>query len=130
MKKTILLLGIYLCIAISNILAQTSQVTGLVVTAEENEPVVGASVLVVGTTIGGITDLDGKFTLNNVPSSARSLQISFIGYKTQTLRINRKGFLLKIKLGGSLQGTKRGVSPLYCHHTGSNGKIQPDFYFF
>ena len=39
-------------------------------------------------------------------------------------------FLLKIKLGGSLQGTKRGVSPLYCHHTGSNGKIQPDFYFF
>lgn len=93
MKKTILLLGIYLCIAISNILAQTSQVTGLVVTAEENEPVVGASVLVVGTTIGGITDLDGKFTLNNVPSSARSLQISFIGYKTQTLPINRKGVM-------------------------------------
>lgn len=93
MKKTILLLGIYLCIAISNILAQTSQVTGLVVTAEENEPVVGASVLVVGITIGGITDLDGKFTLNNVPSSARSLQISFIGYKTQTLPINRKGVM-------------------------------------
>lgn len=93
MKKTILLLGIYLCIAISNILAQTSQVTGLVVTAEENEPVIGASVLVVGTTIGGITDMDGKFTLNNVPSSARSLQISFIGYKTQTLPINRKGVM-------------------------------------
>ena len=82
MKKTIQLLGIYLCIAISNILAQTSQVTGLVDTADANEPVVGASELEVGTPFCGFTDLDGKFTLNNVPSSARSLQISFIGYKT------------------------------------------------
>lgn len=93
MRKTILLLCIYLCISIGSVLAQTSQVTGLVISAEENEPVIGASVLVVGTTIGGITDMDGKFVLNNVPSSAHNLQISFIGYKTKTLPINRKGVM-------------------------------------
>ena len=43
------------------------------VTAEEDGlPVVGASVLVSGTTLGTITDIDGKFTITNVPSSSKT----------------------------------------------------------
>ncbi|MCS3162766.1 carboxypeptidase-like regulatory domain-containing protein [Bacteroides faecis] len=54
-------------------IAQTPRkVTGIVTSEEDNEPVVGASVLVKGTTMGTVTDIDGKFTINNVPSSART----------------------------------------------------------
>jgi len=46
------------------------------------EPVIGASVKVVGTTQGTVTDFDGNFTLENVPAGAK-LAISSVGYETQ-----------------------------------------------
>ena len=52
--------------------AQTSRVTGLVTSEEDGQPVVGASILVNGTTLGPIPDIDGKFTIANVPSSAKT----------------------------------------------------------
>ncbi|MFT0647582.1 carboxypeptidase-like regulatory domain-containing protein, partial [Bacteroides thetaiotaomicron] len=54
---------------------------------EDGQPVVGASVLVKGTTQGTITDIDGNFNLANVPSSAKTLQISYIGMQTQEVVI-------------------------------------------
>ena len=45
---------------------------GLVTSEEDGQPVVGASILVNGTTLGTITDIDGKFTITNVPSSAKT----------------------------------------------------------
>ena len=53
--------------------AQT-KVTGTVISAENNEPVIGASIVVKGTTIGSVTDLNGAFTLD-VPSSSRTLMV-------------------------------------------------------
>ena len=64
-----------------------SKVTGTVTSHEDGLPVVGASVLVKGTTVGTVTDIDGKFTITNVPSSAGTLVISFIGMKTQEVAI-------------------------------------------
>lgn len=55
-------------------------VTGIVLDSGESEPLIGASVLVKGTTIGTVTDFDGNFTIS-VPDKA-VLQISYIGYKT------------------------------------------------
>ncbi|MBM6660146.1 carboxypeptidase-like regulatory domain-containing protein, partial [Bacteroides gallinaceum] len=54
---------------------------------EDGLPVVGASVLVKGTTVGTVTDIDGNFTISNVPSSAGTLVVSFIGLQTQELDI-------------------------------------------
>ena len=71
----------------AQIQAQTSKLT-VKVTDESSEPLIGASVLVVGTTNGAATDLDGNATINNCPDDAR-IQISYIGYETQTL--SRKG---------------------------------------
>ena len=51
------------------------------------ESVIGASVLVTGTTIGTITDLDGNFLLSNVDPKA-SLEVSYIGYKTLQVKVN------------------------------------------
>ena len=61
----------------------TSIVTGRVVD-EQGEPVIGASIVEVGTTRGTSTDVDGNFSLKASPNA--KLQVSFIGYKTQTLR--------------------------------------------
>lgn len=69
-------------------LQQSEQkITGTVVDAN-NEPVIGANVLVKGTTNGVITDVDGKFTLT-VPRGA-VLQISYIGYVTQEVKVTNE----------------------------------------
>ena len=65
----------FLVIGIGLVNAQISKVTGHVTSEEDGLPVVGASVLVKGTTVGTVTDIDGNFTLTNVPSSAKTLVI-------------------------------------------------------
>ena len=74
-----------LFVGISLVTAQTQKVTGLVLAEEDGYPVVGASVLVEGTSIGTITDIDGNFTLANIPSDAKNLVISYIGMISQTV---------------------------------------------
>ena len=88
MRKTNLLkrvvsvaLGLVLCA--SALLAQnTITVTGTVTDAQK-EPIIGASVLQQGTTVGAATDVDGNFTLT-VPEGA-VLEFSSIGFETRTL---------------------------------------------
>lgn len=67
--------------------AQVTRVTGNVTSSEDGEPVVGASVLVKGTNVGTITDIDGNFTIGNVPRNATTLVISFIGMQTQEVPV-------------------------------------------
>ena len=64
--------------------AQNVRITGTVVDAESGEPVIGAAVMVPGTTNGASTDIDGNFTLN-APSGA-TLEISCIGYTTLNVK--------------------------------------------
>ena len=88
MKRKLMLLLACLLASIGLVIAQTpKKVTGVVISEEDDQPVVGASVLVKGTTMGTVTDIDGKFTINDVPSSARTLKISYIGLKTQEVPI-------------------------------------------
>ena len=82
MKKTLLLLFVCLFVGISHAQAQVT-VKGTVISSENNEPVIGASVLVKGTTNGTITDFDGNFLLN--ANKGDIIVISFIGYLTQEL---------------------------------------------
>lgn len=81
MKKLQMLL-VFLCMTIGLAMAQTSTITGVVISAEDNEPVIGASVLVKGTTQGSITDLDGAFSIPNVAAKAKTLVVSFVGMRT------------------------------------------------
>jgi len=67
--------------------AQSLSISGKVIDKNSQEPVIGASVLIEGTSNGTITDLDGNFMLSNVPSKG-NLVVSYIGYATQTLPIN------------------------------------------
>ncbi|WP_180949241.1 carboxypeptidase-like regulatory domain-containing protein, partial [Bacteroides cutis] len=87
MKRKLMLLLACLFVGIGLVTAQTQKVTGVVISEEDGQPVIGASVLVKGTQIGAITGVDGDFTLLNVPSSAKTLQISYIGMQTQEVAI-------------------------------------------
>ena len=82
-----MLLMALLVISIGLATAQTSKVTGVVTSEEDGLPVVGASVVVKGTTVGTVTDIDGKFTLTNVPTSSKIIVVSFIGMKAQEVSI-------------------------------------------
>ena len=62
-------------------------VTGTVIEQANDEPIIGASILEVGTTNGTITDFDGNFTLT--VSANAQLQVSYMGFKTQTLQVTQ-----------------------------------------
>ena len=87
MKRKLMLLLACLFVGIGLVTAQTQTITGVVISEEDGQPVIGASVLVKGTQIGAITGVDGDFTLPNVPSSAKTLVISYIGMQTQEVAI-------------------------------------------
>jgi TonB-linked SusC/RagA family outer membrane protein len=75
--------------------AQVRQVTGTVLDST-GEPVIGANVVVVGTTNGVITDFEGKFTLKDIPANSK-IQVSFIGYVAQTVAVGNQS-VMKIVL--------------------------------
>ena len=66
-----------------------------IVTDEAGEPLVGVSVLVKGTTLGSITDLKGRFSLD-VPEGS-TFEISYIGYKTQIVKAERTPMNIVLK---------------------------------
>ena len=92
MKRFSLLLAsvLMLCAAA---FAQVS-ITGTVVQASDNEPIIGATVTVVGTKTGTATDLDGRFTIN-VPNANSMLNISYIGMSPVTVKAEN-GMLVQL----------------------------------
>ncbi|HAZ26901.1 MAG TPA: SusC/RagA family TonB-linked outer membrane protein, partial [Algoriphagus sp.] len=78
MKKVLLGFVIMLLTAVS-VMAQNRTITGRVTSPEEPEGLIGVNVLVKGTTIGVVTDLDGRYTIL-VPANASTLVFSYIGY--------------------------------------------------
>lgn len=87
MKRLTYLL-LCLVLGIGLVTAQTKKVTGTVISAEDSEPIIGASVIVKGTTTGTVTDFDGAFTLD-VSSSAKTLLISYVGMIAQEVPIQQ-----------------------------------------
>lgn len=84
-KLRLLMLFLFVCIGMAT--AQVSRISGVVYSAEDNEPIVGATVMVKGTQIGTVTDIDGKYSLSNIPSTAKFITVSFVGMVSQELPI-------------------------------------------
>ena len=78
--KYSVLLAISLLLGISA-RAQSTSITGVVVTEAEGEPVIGATIIVDGTKIGSTTDAEGRFTISNVPSDAKYVNVTYVGMK-------------------------------------------------
>lgn len=75
--------------------AQRLTVTGTVTDMEDN-PLIGATVAVVGTSTGVITDFDGKFTIQAEPG--QSLNFSYIGYQGQSIKVSAQRTILNVRL--------------------------------
>jgi TonB-dependent SusC/RagA subfamily outer membrane receptor len=87
MRKRILLICVCLLVGIGMATAQNlRKVNGVVTSSEDGLPVIGASVVVKGSTLGVTTDVNGAFALS-VPASATTLQISYVGMTTQEVAI-------------------------------------------
>lgn len=69
-------------------LAQT-HVSGVVTSSEDGSPIIGASVKIVGTTSGTVTDIDGNFALD-IESNKAELEFSYIGMVTKKLKASEK----------------------------------------
>jgi len=81
MRKLTFLLACLLLVSLGLVNAQTKSISGRIFSADDGQPVIGATVLVKGTTLGTITDVDGKFRIN-LPGNAKNLVISYVGMKT------------------------------------------------
>lgn len=92
------LLSLIACLVMGSamLMAQTV-VTGTVISSEDGEPIIGAAVLVTGTTTGTTTDFDGKFSLK-VPSDAKSLTVSYVGMAPQNVALDHSDKPVFIKL--------------------------------
>ena len=77
MKERLTMLLACLFLMIGGVIAQT-KVSGTVTSQEDGQPVIGASVLVVGTQVGTVTDADGRFSLT-VPAGKSTLRITYVG---------------------------------------------------
>ncbi len=83
-RLTFLLLCLFIGIGVAT--AQTMKITGNVISSEDQQPVIGAAVVVKGTTIGTVTDFEGNFTLD-VPGDAKTIFISYVGLKTKEVAV-------------------------------------------
>ena len=88
MRKLFLILMTLAAVSWSAI-AQTRTVSGTVVDAGNNEPLIGVTVLPIGGGQGAATDVDGKFTIQ-VPASVKQAKFSYVGYKEQTVALHDK----------------------------------------
>ena len=86
--KRILTISVLVMVALG-IWAQGMTVTGVVMAQDEPDPVIGANVMVKGTTNGTITDFDGNFSLS--AKAGDVLQVSFMGYKSQEIKVTNAG---------------------------------------
>lgn len=86
MKRNLTLALLCPVISVCSIVAQNQKVTGVVTSAEDGQPVIGAAVMVKGTTQGTITDMDGKFVLE-VPQNGKTLLISYVGLATEEVQV-------------------------------------------
>ena len=86
MGKRELLVSLASIVCAATVSAQSRQITGTIV-SENGEPVVGASIVVVGTKTGTVSDIDGKFSFNNIPVKATQVRISYLGMQVKVATI-------------------------------------------
>jgi outer membrane receptor protein involved in Fe transport len=85
MKLRIASLFIFLLCSASVVLAQTGKIDGTVVDSRTNQPLIGVNVIIEGTFLGAATNLEGHFSILNVPPGSHTVRASMIGYNPVTV---------------------------------------------
>jgi TonB-linked SusC/RagA family outer membrane protein len=92
MKHQVHVLILLLCFSLISAKAQERTVTGIVKSSEDNSEVPGVNVVVKGTAIGTITDMDGRYTIE-VPSDESTLVFSYIGLKSEEISVGSRSVI-------------------------------------
>lgn len=82
------LASLLLTLSATTALVQAENIKGTVVDKTTKEPLIGATIQVAGTTMGTITDFDGKFELPELENKAYTLIISYVSYQTQEIQVD------------------------------------------
>ncbi|MBI1806525.1 MAG: TonB-dependent receptor, partial [Ignavibacteria bacterium] len=110
--KRLLLLLVLLLSCVAGALAGNGKIIGRVVDAASKEALVGANVLIVGTTMGNATDNDGKFVILSVPTGEYSVKVSFVGYQDEIQSGIRVSSDLTTEINFSLSSTSVELKPV------------------
>ena len=78
-------IALLVIISAGNALAQPATLTGRILDMESGEELVGANVLIVGSVLGGATDIDGKYVVRNIPPGTYDVRFSYVGYTTKVV---------------------------------------------
>lgn len=100
MRKLTFLLTCLFLIGVGLVNAQSKVVSGKVISAEDGQPVIGASVIVKGTTVGTITGINGDYSVN-VSGSTPMLVVSYVGMKTVELEA-KNGLTIRLESDSKL----------------------------
>ena len=101
MKNVNILISLTLLMLLSGGLTAQTMVSGTITDSDFGDPLIGANVVVKGSTVGTSTDLDGNFTLE-VPDDATTLVISYTGYTTTEYTLDGRPVLLALSEGSLL----------------------------
>lgn len=92
MKRILLLCFMLMSIFVSEVWAQDRAVSGKITSSEDGSPLPGVNVVLKGTTVGTVTDINGAYSIS-VPSSGGTLVFSFIGLETQEIEIGSRAVI-------------------------------------
>lgn len=92
MRRLCFLFASLVLLGTNTLFGQNVQITGTVKSSENGEPIIGASVVAKGTTIGAATDVDGKYSIT-VPQNTTTLVVTSIGFKNQEVAIGARSII-------------------------------------
>ena len=95
MKRRLTMFLACFFLMLGGVMAQT-KVSGVVVTYEDNEPVIGASVQVTGTQVGTVTDVNGRFELT-APAGSKTLRITYVGMEALEVAVSPKPLRIQLR---------------------------------
>ena len=101
MNRLLLLFSALFMLAVS-VSAQTRTVKGTVTSADNGEPLIGATVMTVGGHDGVSTDIDGHFSLT-IPESVKVLRVSYVGMKAEDVPVTSDNLNISLSVASTLQ---------------------------
>src|SRR5262245_9320842 len=64
---------------------ETGQLAGQITNQSSGEPLIGVNIIVIGTSLGAATDIDGKYIIKKIPVGVCTVKVSGVGYTTKTI---------------------------------------------
>jgi len=103
MRKLLLFFTLFITAFTIESFAQTGKINGYVRDAETGEELIGANVILEGTTMGAATNIEGYYVITNVPPGSYTIRASMVGYAPQTIRDVRVNINLTTELNINLK---------------------------